>query len=237
MLQDEFTSVSQAKGRDELRMKVVGFARRLGFQTVSAMVVIDHSQSESDFITLHNTPAGYCDAFLDLDNGRRDPVMQHCKRSSTPIVWDQRTYTTAGQGDKWEEQARFGYRTGIALALHLPGGRHFMMGVDRDQPLPSSPADVTRLTAELSLFTVCAQDAALRVLLPEEPQPDPPALTSRELESLRWTMAGKTAWEMGGILGISEQTAVRHVNNAAHKLGCVSKHQAVLKALRMQLIR
>ena len=67
-------------------------------------------------------------------------------------------------------------------------------------------------------------------------QPERPALTPRELEALRWTMDGKTAWEVGGVLGISERTAVLHINNAMHKLGCVSKHQAVLKALRLGLI-
>jgi len=29
---------------------------------------------------------------------------------------------------------------------------------------------------------------------------------------------------------------VLHVNNAMHKLGCVNKHSAVLKALRLGLI-
>ena len=50
-------------------------------------------------------------------------------------------------------------------------------------------------------------------------------------------MDGKTAWEVGNALGITERTAVLHVNNATHKLGCVSKHQAVLKALRLGLLR
>jgi DNA-binding CsgD family transcriptional regulator len=73
-------------------------------------------------------------------------------------------------------------------------------------------------------------------MLPAEMQPERPALTPRELECLRWTMAGKTAWEVGAVLGISERTAVLHINNAMHKLACVNKHQAVLKALRLGLI-
>ena len=93
------------------------------------------------------------------------------------------------------------------------------------------------MTAELQLFAVHTQDAALRLLLPESPAIDAPELTPRELESLRWTMEGKTAWELGRILGISEQTAVRHVNNATHKLNAVNKHHAVVKALRLGLIR
>jgi hypothetical protein len=39
------------------------------------------------------------------------------------------------------------------------------------------------------------------------------------------------------LLGISGRTAAIHANHAAHKLGCVSKHQAALKALRQGLIR
>ncbi|HJV63475.1 MAG TPA: helix-turn-helix domain-containing protein [Albitalea sp.] len=70
----------------------------------------------------------------------------------------------------------------------------------------------------------------------ESPPPDYSAVTARELECLRWTAEGKTAWEVGRILGISAQTAARHLNNAARKLGCVSKHQAVVKALRTKLI-
>ena len=81
-----------------------------------------------------------------------------------------------------------------------------------------------------------AQDAAQRVLLPRPIEPDAPSLTPRELECLRWTMEGKTAWEVGSIVGITERTAGLHINNATHKLGCANKHQAVLKALRTGLI-
>ncbi len=82
------------------------------------------------------------------------------------------------------------------MALHLPEGRHFLLGVDRDQPLPADPAELQRLVADLQLFAVHAQDAALRLLVPEPLQPERPALTPRELEALRWTMEGKT--RLGG---------------------------------------
>ena len=237
MLQSGFTSVLRTRNRDELRNEVVGFTKRLGFETVSATVVIDHLLGEAEFITVDNTPRAYKESFLNRDNWRRDPVMQHCKRYSMPIIWDQSTYAEQGLGEKWEEQARFGYRHGIAMALHLPEGRHFFLGVDRDQPVPPDAAEVTRIVADLQLFAVHAQDAALRILTPAPSAPGAPSLTPRELETLRWTMEGKTAWEVGNLLGVSERTAALHVNNATHKLGCVNKHQAVLKALRLGLIR
>ena len=237
MLQSDFTSVMQAGDREHLLSEIVRFTQKLGFETVTATTVIDHMLGEAEFITLDNTPSEYHDTFVSMGSARDDPVMQHCKRQSVPIIWNQATYTTAGQGDKWEVQARFGYHTGIAMALHMPEGRHFMLGVDRDQPLPSNPGELTRIVADLQLFAVHAQDAAQRLLLPRSIDPNVPSLTPRELECLRWTMEGKTAWEVGGIVGITERTAGLHINNATHKLGCANKHQAVLKALRSGLIR
>jgi DNA-binding CsgD family transcriptional regulator len=122
------------------------------------------------------------------------------------------------------------------MALHLPEGKHFLLGVDRESPLPDDTEELQRLVADLQLFAVHAQDSAMRLLLPLAQQPDRPKLTPRELEALRWTMEGKTAWEAGVLLGISERTVVFHVNNAMHKLGCINKQQAVLKALRLGLI-
>lgn len=237
MLPGGYSSVLQARTRDDFRNEVVGFAERLGFSTVSAMTVIERGIGRSDVVTVDNCPASYHAAARDVGASRRDPVLQHCKRYSVPIIWSQRTYLAAGASDLYEEQARFGYRHGIAMALHLPEGRHFVMGVDRDTPLPDDASALQRLVADLQLFAVHAQDAAIRLMLPPETvAAERPSLTPRELETLRWTMDGKTAWEVGSILGISERTAVLHVNNAMHKLGCSNKHQAVLKALRLGLI-
>jgi len=236
MLAGGYTAVMQAGSRDEFRDEIVRFARGMEFETVSAMTVVDHGLGNSDFIVVDNTPKGYAETFADPTSGKRDPVMQHCKRKSVPIIWNQDTYVGAGAGEIWEQQAAFGYSTGVALALHLPDSRHFFLGVDRDRPLPGDPRQLQRMVADLQLFAVHAQDAAMRLLLPPPLQPERPALTPRELEALRWTMEGKTAWEVGAILGISERTAVLHVNNAMHKLGCSNKHQAVLKALRLGLI-
>jgi len=237
MLQSGFAEVMTSRNRDEFQGEIVAFTKRLGFDTVAATVVIDHMLGDAEFITVDNTPRDYKAIFQNPEDGRRDPVMQHCKRQSVPIIWDQGTYVSHGMGPMWEEQARFGMSNGICLALHMPEGRHFILGVERDRPVPMDAIELTRVVADLQLFAVHAQDAALRILVPGPVDAGVPSLTPRELEALRWTMEGKTAWEVGNVLGITERTAVLHVNNATHKLGCVNKHQAVLKALRLGLLR
>lgn len=236
MLQGDYQAVLEARDLEEFRTAVLRFTYGIGFTTVSAVTVVERGLNDAEFISVGNTPAGYEEASQRVEDARRDPILQHLKRQSVPLVWTQRTFVDNGVGHLWEEQAAFGYHTGIAMALHLPEGRHFLLGVDRDAPLPADARELTRMVADLQLFAVHAQDTAMRVLVPPALQPERPALTPRELEALKWTMEGKTAWEVGAILGISQRTAVLHVNNAMHKLGCTNKHQAVLKALRLGLI-
>jgi DNA-binding CsgD family transcriptional regulator len=236
MLQGDYLSVLEAKNQDQFRSVVVRFAQQLGFETVTAVVAIDRSEAGSEFVAVHNTPLAFEQGFEDLNMARRDPVMQHCRRHSVPIIWSQKTYLDRGAIELWDVQAQYGYRNGIAMSLHLPEGRHFTLGVDRDQDLPIDRGELTRIVADLQLFAVHAQDTAMRVLVSEALQPERPALTPRELDVLRWTMDGKTAWEAGALLSITERTTVQHLQNAMKKLQCTSKHQAVLKALRLGLI-
>ncbi len=236
MLQGGFASVLGSTTRDEFRAEVVRFSSQLGFDMVSALAVVDHGIGRSDFVSVNNAPEDYQDAYYNVVSMRSDPVMQHCRRQTVPIVWDQSTYTKAGLGELWEEQASFGFRTGVAMAMHMPDGRHFALGVERDQALPKDRHELTRMVADLQLFAVHAQEAAMRVLTPRLATAETPDLTRRELEVLRWTMDGKTAWECGSILGIAERTVVLHAINATRKLGCTNKHQAVLRALRLGLL-
>jgi DNA-binding CsgD family transcriptional regulator len=237
MLKGPCLSVVDVRSREDYRDVVVRFAKDSGFDFVSATVVVDHVVGDSEFLGVHNAPAGYMKFFDDLSIGRRSPVMQHCKKNTIPLIWDRSTFAVGNVVELWEEQARFGYKAGIALALHLPEGRHFMLGVDRDQPLPADSAELSRMVADVQLFAVHAMDAAMRVIVPERHRPDRPSLTVREVECLGRTMDGKTAWEVGAILGITERTVVLHLQTAMRKLDCINKHQAVLKALRLGLLR
>jgi DNA-binding CsgD family transcriptional regulator len=236
MLQGSYASVLEARSRDDFRDEVVRFARELGFNWVAAQVVVDRGIGRADCADVHHAPSAYLETLQHSPAARDDPVLKHCLKFSVPIIWDQSTYTASGQGNLWEEQAHFGYSTGIAMAMHLPEGKHFLLGVDRDEALPTDLLELKRIVADLQLFAVYAQEAALKVLMPESADQDRPRLTPREVEVLSWTMEGKTAWEVGAIIGITERTAVMHLGHAMHKLGASNKHHAVVKALKLGLI-
>jgi DNA-binding CsgD family transcriptional regulator len=237
--QEDYLAIAEVTTERGLRAEALRLARKLGFETVSLTAVLDRSDGDYDFFSVDNTPIGYFESFNDPERGRLDPVSQHCKHSHLPIVWDQATYVNADKGELWEHQASFGYRTGISVAHHLSNGRHLLLGVDTGEALPE-PNSIgrIRLVAGVQMFATYALDVTLRLILPaENVRQESVGLTRRELEVLSWTMEGKTAWEIGRILGIAENTVVRHAHNAARKLGCSSKHHAVVKALRLRLIQ
>ena len=239
MLQGHHLSIMEAQTVDEYRNRVIQFARSLEFDTVNALFVIDHSQTHRGLYYVDNTPTAYLETWKDSSLFGLDPVMQHCKRSSIPIIWDQETYASNGQGSLWEQQAAYGFKAGVGVTLHLPGDQHFFIGVDRDKPLTANAKTMTRMVADLQLFAVHAHVAGSRLLVPiatDEAGNLRPSLTKRELEVLRWTMDGKLASEVGELLNISERTAVFHLQNASRKLDCKSKFQAVLKAVQLGLL-
>jgi DNA-binding CsgD family transcriptional regulator len=237
MIPQDFQQLGLSKDRASFEAGLVAIAQSLDFEIASAAVFVDRPGREPILELIGNIPTGWSKSARDVADAARDPVMQRMRNSGLPFAYDQRLYVAEGAGDLWEAQAPFGYRTGIAMAMHLPGGRHFLMGLDRSHALPTESGTANRLVADICLLAVHAQEAAMRVLLPDTPQPAPAQrLTRREVEVLNWTKEGKSAWAVGQILGMSEATVQSHLRNVRRKMGVSSKHQAVLRAISLGLI-
>jgi LuxR family quorum-sensing system transcriptional regulator SolR len=61
-------------------------------------------------------------------------------------------------------------------------------------------------------------------------------LTSKEREVLHWVVEGKTSWEIGRIVSMSERTVKFHLRNIYSKLNVANRAQAVTTAGRLGLI-
>lgn len=57
-------------------------------------------------------------------------------------------------------------------------------------------------------------------------------LSQKELACLYWASIGKTSWEAGKILGLSERTVNFHIQAACRKLGVYRRQAAITTALR-----
>lgn len=232
-----FLDVASARDVPTFKRRLAEFAQRLDFPLFNATLVVEQPTTAPVIVALRNTPQAFEQSTSDPTAAARDPVVQRIKTASTPIIYDQAMYVGHRAGDLWEEQAPHGYHTGITMPLHLSGGRHFIFGVDRAEPLPASPDALIRLMADLQLLAVYAQETALRLLMPQASLDEPaPVLSNRELEVLKWTLAGKSNHVIGQLLSLSLSTVNFHLRSAMAKLGVASKHQAAAKAHSLGLI-
>lgn len=63
-----------------------------------------------------------------------------------------------------------------------------------------------------------------------------PVLSPRQLECLAWAEKGKSARDTGQILGISQRTVEKHLEQAYEALGVRTRIQAVVRARQLGLL-
>ena len=212
------------------------FAQSMGFHTMAAMVVTDHSPHLSQFQSVTNAPPDWMPTFEDANSAKLDPVAGHCKRSSSPIIWDQSTYVRAGRMDFWDHQAAFGYQSGIGVGMHLPRSRHFAFGIDSDQRSCASRKAMLGVTLDFLTFASYAQAAAFDLCIPYADGQAENILAMGELDALRRSMDGLSDWEVGHVMGISEKEVLLRMRRATMKLGCATRYEAALRAIRLGLV-
>jgi DNA-binding CsgD family transcriptional regulator len=232
-----YLDVASARDVPTFKRRLGEFAQRLDFPLFNATLVVEQPASSPVIVAMRNSTDAWAESSRDANAAKRDPLVQRFKTATAPIIYDQGLYVNHSAGDLWEEQAPHGFHTGISMVLHLNGGRHFILGVDRPDPLPANPDNLIRLMADLQLLAAYAQETAIRLLLPQAPlDAHMPSLSAREQEILKWTLAGKSNQVIGQLLNISLSTVNFHLRSAMGKLGVASKHQAAAKANALGLI-
>lgn len=163
-----------------------------------------------------------------------DPVVDHCRHHITPCLWaaDPAARGAGYRTRYFREAIEFGICAGIGLPIHGPLGRSGMLSVTMADPTNAAPH--LRQLGELQLLATFIHEAQMR--LSSRNANVLVHLTAREIDCLSWAAEGKTSWEIGQQLGISERTAIFHLSNSARKLGVIGRRQAIARAMSLRLI-
>lgn len=242
LLEGVFERAADATCDLDLERALIEFTERHECTSANLMTALESSEGGVTFANVVHMPSAYMASFNDFEGARFDPVMSHMRQSSLPLLWTRQTYANVGQEREWEHMEAHGLSCGAGVALHMPGGRHLALGLDRRSAFSRRPERLTALFGEMQLLLSHVTESAFKIHDPIHRAADvhrsfSPALTPRELEALRWTIDGKTAWEIGQIMAITERTAVKHLTNATTKLQCATKAQAAIRAVRLGLVR
>lgn len=234
-----YRSIAQSATINDLHSCVSEFARLADHEQFICDYTVRDSAHTRPF-SVHNYSQRWLDSAARIPQRLydHDPVFNHMASNAMPIVWNGLDYERAGVGEIWEESSQIGIRSGIAVTVECAQGIALSVGLSRDsnETLPSGPA--TQLMAHVLLFATCLKSRVSDLVVPQlRPRyADLPELTGREIDVLKWTREGKTAWELGQILGITYSTANFHLQNAQRKLASTDKHRAVLKAMELHLL-
>lgn len=160
-----------------------------------------------------------------------DPVILRAGREREAFQWGQnaaRLELSKAQQRLFDEAAPFGIRSGFTIPIHDYRGLFAALTFAADEREPPFLHIVKRYERALQLIAVCFHIHVRRKLLSDRVV-DGVRLSPREFECLQWAARGKSAWEIGHILGISRRTAAFHLDNAKAKLGVRSITQAVAR--------
>lgn len=233
---DQLVEIGLADSPERLLAALLATAHALDFGLVSAAITRRSPLTEGAMVRwVGNTPAAFVEASVSEGNARRDPVTTRLMQRPAPFTYDQALYVEAGAGDLWELQAPFGYRTGVASALHAGShGESFVMGFDRSDALPHDRARRMRLLADVQLVLVHAQVAAQRVLLPAPAAHSAPeaTLTTKERDGLQWAADGMAVWSVSDRLNLTVHETKGLLHRAATKLGENSVTSAQLRVIK-----
>lgn len=233
---NRFMGLLSAHDVNDWSQKLFEAARYLGFdQALFALLPSTSAPLETAFIK-----SNYSEKWRAIYDQQKfayiDPTVTHCLTSNIPLIWANDTFIGEKVIEVYEEARSHNLASGIIYPIHGPSGEFGLLSVISDAIKdPKYRKELVSIMPKLAMFKDYAFESALK-FLGSEMLEKKTQLSSKELEVIKWTAAGKTAWEIGKILNSSENTINYHMKNIRQKLGVTSKHQAIAKCIAFGLI-
>jgi LuxR family transcriptional activator of conjugal transfer of Ti plasmids len=185
---------------------------------------------------ISNYPADWTAHYLRNRYQKVDHVIVRAQCGGCPFRWGSDTLdaaTTRIQQRLFDEAAEFGICSGLTIPIIDRRGWVAAMTFAADEPNPTFLRIAERYEQALQLITTCFHIYVRRKLAGDR-MVSGVLLTRREHECLLWAARGKSAWDIGCILGIKRRTAAFHLDNVRRKLGVRTIAQAVAQLARSQ---
>ncbi|MBC7132618.1 MAG: LuxR family transcriptional regulator [Roseovarius sp.] len=164
-----------------------------------------------------------------------DPTLLKARHSIAPVHWS-RLERGAEFQTVFRAAREFGISDrGLTVPIHGPFGDVGSLSINRDCSVREWELLVSGIIGDLQVAAVHMHDMVIRTD-PLTRSLNAPSLSTREIEILQWTAAGKSQQDIGDILSISHRTVEVHLRSARQKLNALTTPQAIGRAINLGLI-
>lgn len=239
---NRFIELSRAaKSPAELDRLILDITREMGFDHYALIHHVDLKAYEKDLqhidrgelVALWNYPETWVEVYHERNIVANDPVLIASQRTNVGFVWEDMgnlIRITPLHRAITEDTRRAGLAQGFTVPAHIPGEANGScnFAVRTGRPLPRHNLAMAQLVGSFAF-------QAARTMVENARRQPPPIpnkrLGDRQLECIALMARGKTDWEIGQILGISELTVRRHLTLAKEHYDVASRVQVVMRVM------
>ena len=229
---DFVVAIDKIKSADEVWSRFLQYSSAFGMHYAALVDVPGPGERLIDTALYMSCPPEWRRRYFENNYFPNDPAVLHLARTTDPFSWTDALacpdYTPA-QRRIVHEAGDFDMQGGFVVPL--VGIRTRTAVIELAGPNKTLNA---REKVELQMASM-AVNSRLRTIFKPRRHPLPP-LSNREREVLQWAAVGKSDWEIGEILSISEKTVNAHIENVKRKYNVTSRIYAVVKGMNAHAI-
>ena len=234
---DIVENIESATGLNQIMTVLTSAGRSFGYENFSIAGLPLPGESIDPYIMACGWPDEWATRYREQNYVHHDPVIRQVRRANKPFMWAEAPLNANDTAAKniMNEATEFGLVDGFAVPIYTTHGFQAIVTFGANElKLDKSEQ------AALHLVAIYAHQA-IRALLPNSDKANSywkleKQLSLREIECLKWIAAGKTAYEISVITGISDRTVEHYIASSMRKLNATNRAQAVAEALRFRVI-
>lgn len=234
---DFIAESSRARDKGEVLDSLGKVARAFGMDCFAVSGIPLPNERIDPYFMLNAWPEGWFERYVEENYVHVDPVIHRTKMTSEAFVWSEALADqplTRPAKRVMNEATEFGMMDGYSVPIHSVGGFQAIV------TFGASKVDLSHeQRGALHIVSIYAHNR-LRAFMADTSDRNAAAVakvTPREREVILWCSAGKTNWEIGQILGISEKTVQHEIASASRKLNSVNRAQLIAESIRLGIIR
>jgi LuxR family quorum-sensing system transcriptional regulator CciR len=228
----QFARLVEAAGdAEELAKVLLTITLELGFQYFALSHHVDVAVIGESAIRVHNYPTQWADYYDTQALGVSDPVHRASHVTSVGFRWSQmpRMIPLTARDRRILALGREqGIGEGFTVPANVPGEARgsCTFASEWGRPIDETMLPVAQIAGAFAF------EAARKLWSGRGyREADAPQLTDRQRDCVLWVARGKGDWEIGRILGVSEETVARHVKQACARYGVNKRTLLAIRTL------